>query len=124
MIQPSASKAKNRKVPQAHPWEEREEELEAQLSRGSLWAITYGDLMSYMLIFFMILYLGNSSESLKMQMTMKSVEEHFGGQGKVIQELFSRYGVQKIAKLEMSENKIRIVFQAPVLFDPGSSRLR
>ena len=37
-------------------WEEREEELENQLNRGALWAITYGDLMSYLMIFFLVLF--------------------------------------------------------------------
>lgn len=105
-------------------WEEREEDLEAHLNRGALWAVTYGDLMSYLMIFFMLLYLGSSSKSMKIQMSMKSITERFGGQGKAIQELFSQYGVQKIARLEMEENKIRIVFSAPVLFDPGSARLK
>ncbi len=105
-------------------WQERDEELESQLNRGALWAITYGDMMSYLMIFFMILYLGTSSRSLKMQMNSKSIEERFGKKGTVVSELFSRNGIQKIAKLEVGENKIRIVFQAPVLFDSGSARLK
>ncbi len=105
-------------------WQEREEELESQLNRGALWAITYGDMMSYLMIFFMILYVGASSRSLKMQMNSKSIEEHFGKKGTVVSELFSKHGIQKIAKLEVSENKIRIVFQAPVLFDSGSANLK
>ena len=105
-------------------WEEREEDLEAQLNRGSLWAITYGDLMSYLMIFFMILFIGNASKSLKIQMNIKAIEQQFGSQGKVIQQLFSEYGVQRIAHLEVGENKIRIVFQAPVMFDSGSDILK
>ena len=106
-------------------WEEREEDLEAHLNRGALWAITYGDLMSYLMIFFLLLYLGSATKSMKVQMSIKSITERFGGgQGQAIQELFSQYGVQKIARLEMNENKIRIVFQAPVLFDPASAKLK
>jgi chemotaxis protein MotB len=105
-------------------WQEREEELESQLNRGALWAITYGDMMSYLMIFFMILYVGAASRSLKMQMNSKSIEEHFGKKGTVASELFSQRGIQKIAKLEIGENKIRIVFQAPVLFDSGSANLK
>jgi chemotaxis protein MotB len=105
-------------------WRDREEDLEAQLNRGALWAITYGDMMSYLMIFFMVLYVGASSKSLKMQMNSKSIEEHFGKKGTVISELFSQHGIQKFAKLEVNENKIRIVFQAPVLFDSGSAQLK
>ncbi len=105
-------------------WQEREEDLETQLNRGALWAITYGDMMSYLMIFFMILYVGTASRSIKTQMSSKSIEEHFGGKGTVVSELFSRHGIQKIAKLEIGENKIRIVFQAPVLFDSGAADLK
>ena len=34
----------------------RRDALEAELSRSALWAITYGDLMSYLMIFFLILF--------------------------------------------------------------------
>ncbi len=42
-------------------WDEREEELENQLNRGALWAITYGDLMSYLMIFFLLLYVATAT---------------------------------------------------------------
>ena len=61
---------------------------------------------------------------MRSQMNSKSIEEHFGGKGTVAEELFSRNGIQKIAKLEITENRIRIVFQAPVLFDSGSAKLK
>lgn len=104
-------------------WEEREEELEAQLNRGALWAITYGDLMSYLVIFFMLLYVAVSTKSVAVQMSVKGVEEQFGREGTVVGELFSRHGVQKIAKLEVGEDKMRIMFLAPVLFDPGRAEI-
>ena len=31
-------------------------DLEAELNKGALWAVTYGDLMSYLMIFFLILF--------------------------------------------------------------------
>ena len=37
-------------------WQEREEDYESLLNRGALWAVTYGDLMSYLVILFMLLY--------------------------------------------------------------------
>ncbi len=106
-------------------WQEREDELEHQLNRGSLWAITYGDLMSYLMLFFLLLFVGTSSRSLTVQLGAKAVEAQYGGGGgKMIQQLFSQYGVQQIAKLDVGENRIRIVFQAPVLFDSGSADLK
>ncbi|MEE8424241.1 MAG: flagellar motor protein MotB, partial [Elusimicrobiota bacterium] len=105
-------------------WEEREGDLEGELNRGALWAVTYGDLMSYLVIFFLILYASVISRSVSMQMNLQGIEEQFGKESDVVAELFSRYGVQKIAKLEIGEDKIRIVFLNPVLFSIGHAKLK
>ncbi|MBI4059979.1 MAG: OmpA family protein [Elusimicrobia bacterium] len=105
-------------------WDEREEDLENQLNRGALWAITYGDLMSYLMIFFLLLYVATATRSVGMQMSMKAAEQRFSSDAKTIEQMFTRYGTQKIARLEIGENKIRIVFLAPVLFDPGAAFLK
>lgn len=105
-------------------WEEREEDLENQLNRSSLWAVTYGDLMSYLMIFFLMLYVAAATRGIGLQMSIKAAEQRFSSDAQTIEQLFTRYGTQKIARLEISENKIRIVFQAPVLFDSGSASLK
>jgi chemotaxis protein MotB len=105
-------------------WDEREEELENQLNRGALWAVTYGDLMSYLMIFFLMLYVAAASRSVGIQMSLKAAEQKFNEDAETVKDLFARYGVQKIARLEVGENKIRIVFLAPVLFDSGSAFMK
>lgn len=105
-------------------WEEREEELENQLNRGALWAVTYGDLMSYLMIFFLMLYVAAASRSVGIQMSLKAAEQKFNEDAETVKDLFARYGVQKIARLEVGENKIRIIFLAPVLFDSGSAFMK
>jgi chemotaxis protein MotB len=105
-------------------WVEREEDYEAQLNRGALWAITYGDLMSYLMIFFLLLYVMVGTKNVDIQMSMKSVEQQFGRQSKAVAELLSQRGIQQIARLELRENKLRIVFNAPILFESGSADLR
>lgn len=105
-------------------WIEREEDYEAALNRGALWAVTYGDLMSYLMIFFLMLYTSVASRSMTVQMSMQSVAEEFGQDTDVIGELFSQEGIQKIAKLEIGEDKMRVVFNSPVLFAPGGAELR
>ena len=105
-------------------WDEREEDLENQLNRGALWAITYGDLMSYLMIFFLLLYVATATRSVGIQMSVKAAEQRFSNDAQTIQQMFTRYGTQKIARLEIGENKIRIVFMAPVLFDPGNAFLK
>ena len=101
-------------------WYEREEDLESSLNRAALWSITYGDLMSYLAILFLILYSTAATRSVAMQMNVKSIESQYTKEA----ELFSRHGVQQIAKLEVGEDRMRILFEAPVLFEPGSADLK
>lgn len=105
-------------------WEERDEDLENALNRSAMWAVTYGDLMSYLMIFFLLLYVAASTRAVGVQMSIKAAEQRFANDAQTIAQLFARDGVQKIARLEIGENKIRIVFLAPVLFDSGSAYLK
>src|SRR5687768_4414448 len=103
-------------------WEEREGDLEEQLNKGAAWAVTYGDLMSYLVIFFMLLYSAMSNKSIATQMDMQAIQDTFNNKkGKLIEELFSKHGVQQIAKIEMLESRMRIIFLSPVLFESGSA---
>ncbi|MBU2574896.1 MAG: OmpA family protein [Elusimicrobia bacterium] len=104
---------------------EREGELEDELNRGALWAITYGDLMSYLMIFFMILFAFYSTKDITPQFMKKAVEEEFGLDTKITKKLFDpKEGIQQIAQVEISANKITINFSDPILFEPGSDRLK
>lgn len=103
---------------------EREDELENELNRGALWAITYGDMMSFLMIFFMILFAFYSSKNINSQFSMKGLEDTFGRDSEITSALFSKNGIQQIAKVEISANKININFSDPILFDPGSDHLR
>jgi len=105
-------------------WDERDEELENQLNRGAIWAVTYGDLMSYLMLFFLILYVTASARRVGNDVSLKVAEQQFGGDEQTVSNLFTRYGAEKIARIEMGENKIRIIFLAPVLFDSGSAVLK
>lgn len=104
-------------------WDD-EEAYEAQLNRSALWAVSYGDLMSYLMIFFLVLYASTVSGSVAMQMSIEGMKEEFSKEKGVINALFSRHGVQKFAKLEIGEDKMRIVFSNPVLFEIGSAQLK
>jgi len=103
---------------------EREDELENELNRGALWAITYGDMMSYLMIFFMILFAFYSSKNITSQFTMKGLEETFGKDTSIVSTLFSKHGIQQIAQVEISANKISINFSDPILFEEGSDQLK
>ena len=103
---------------------EREDELENELNRGALWAVTYGDMMSYLMIFFLIMFALYSSKDITSQMAMKGVEETFGQDTDIANTLFSKHGIQQIAQVEISANKISINFADPILFAPGSDVLK
>lgn len=105
-------------------WEERDEDLENQLNRGAAWAVTYGDLMSYLMIFFLMLYVAKATGSVGMQASMKAAEQRFADDARTVERLFSKTGAEQIAKLEVGENRIKIVMMAPVLFDSGSAVLK
>ena len=114
----------NRRRKQTKSWDDRGEDLENQLNRSALWAVTYGDLMSYLMIFFLMLYVAATTRGVGMQMSIKAAEQRFSNDAQTIEQMFTRYGTQKIARLEIGENKIRIMFQAPVMFDSGSAFLK
>ena len=98
--------------------------MENELNRGALWAVTYGDMMSYLMIFFMILFAFYSSKSITSQFSMKGLEETFGKDTTIASTLFSKHGIQQIAQVEISANKISINFSDPILFDVGSDVLK
>jgi len=76
------------------------------------------------MIFFLLLYVATATRSVGVQMSVKAAEQRFSNDAQSIQQMFTRYGTQKIARLEIGENKIRIVFMAPVLFDSGDAFLK
>ncbi|MBI5243652.1 MAG: flagellar motor protein MotB [Elusimicrobia bacterium] len=105
-------------------WEEDGEEVERQLNKSALWAVTYGDLMSYLVIFFMLLYVAAATKSVSLQMGLQGVEEQFGKESTVLNELFSRHGIQRIARFDLTEDNMRIIFSSPVLFESGRDQLK
>ncbi|MFH1619423.1 MAG: flagellar motor protein MotB, partial [bacterium] len=62
----------------------RREELENQLNKGALWAVTYGDLMSYLMIFFLVLFSfsiakTDKAKSRKYEESLGNIQKAFGG---------------------------------------------
>src|ERR1700690_2040212 len=95
----------------------KDDDFEGNLNKSSLWAITYGDLMSFLSIFFLILFVFTSSKSLGVQMAMRGVQKTFGNKSSdaVLKGLFSKEGLKNVATVEVKDKKIRIVFTEPVL---------
>jgi chemotaxis protein MotB len=104
---------------------ERDDDLENELNKNALWSITYGDLMSYLMIFFLLMFAFSYTKSMKQQMGLMSIQAAAGGKQSIdVQQLFSKYGLQQIARVELTEEKLKITFLEPVLFDSGSADLK
>jgi chemotaxis protein MotB len=104
---------------------ESEDDLENELNKNALWSITYGDLMSYLMIFFLLMFAFSYTKSMKQQMGLMSIQAAAGGKQSLdVQQLFTKYGLQEIARVELTEQKLKITFLEPVLFDSGTSDLK
>ncbi|MBI4056288.1 MAG: OmpA family protein [Elusimicrobia bacterium] len=125
----------------------RKEELEYQLNRGSQWAITYGDLMSYLMIFFLVLFsFGLAKEEKEHKMhydeSLARIQEVFGGeedaqrkmrrvQKEMEEGMATRLKqsmvpekMKDLLDVQSSEERIRLVLSVPVLFDLGSVQMK
>jgi chemotaxis protein MotB len=109
-----------------------EEDLENLLNKGALWAVTYGDLMSYLMIFFLIMFTF-SLKGKKAASGIEALQTHFGGQkdSKSMQRLDQRQkeedvaeDLQKKFQAKVTEEKILITLSDKVLFDSGSAELK
>jgi len=107
-------------------WNEAEEEaLENELNKGALWAITYGDLMSYLFIFFLIMFVFTATKDVSTQVSLNAVQEQFGSKKtNVNEEILSQKGIQQIAKVELQQDRIRLSFPTAILFDEGYAELK
>lgn len=130
----------------------RAEDLENALNSGALWAVTYGDLMSYMMIFFLILFsfgiskkksaAGGDKANKQYQSSLVSIQKIFGGKpsseelaraearvkeeqmASNLQDEMARKQLTGDAKVETGELKIKLVLGSGVLFDSGKAELK
>jgi chemotaxis protein MotB len=128
----------------------RGEDLENQLNRGALWAITYGDMMSYLMIFFLLMFSftvgkkagGDSKSERKFQESLVNIQKVFGGKGSSasyeravtrekeesmvtqLKEAMDKQNLSQFAKVESWDKKIRLVLADGVLFGSGQADLK
>lgn len=121
----------------------RRDELENQLNRGALWAVTYGDLMSYLMIFFLVLFSfsiakDDKAKSRKYEESLANIQRAFGG--KIDTERMERAKAKEqeqaagdklkesipdnLVQVEQSEKRIKLVLGEGVLFDSGRADLK
>ncbi|MCX5784062.1 MAG: OmpA family protein [Elusimicrobia bacterium] len=128
-------------------YKNRRDELENQLNRGALWAVTYGDLMSYLMIFFLVLFSfsiakTDKAKSRKYEESLVNIQKAFGG--KIDTKRIERAKVQEqednvannikksmesnqmsnLVAIDSNERRVRLVLTEAVLFDSGKSDLK
>ena len=127
----------------------RRDELENHLNRGALWAVTYGDLMSYLMIFFLIMFSfglakhqSGAAEARQYEESLVSIQKIFGGKessanleravkrereetmGGQLKEAIDKSNLSQFAKVETTDKKMRLVLSEAIVFDSGKAELK
>lgn len=125
----------------------RRDELENQLNKGALWAVTYGDLMSYLMIFFLLLFSfsiakTDKTKSRKYEESLVNIQKAFGGKAsdkrveraKVqeqednvadkIKESMANNQMSSLVQIDSNEHRVKLVLTEAVLFDSGKADLK
>ena len=125
----------------------RRDEIENELNKGALWAVTYGDLMSHLMIFFLVLFSfsvarTDKTRSRKYEESLGNIQKAFGGkadsrglerakakeqESQVESNLKESMQVGVLANLvqvQSSERKVKLVLTEGVLFASGRSDLK
>ena len=122
------------------------EQTENELNKGALWGIVYGDFMSYMMVFFLVLFAfsldAKQGKEAKVEESLDSLQRQFGGSisaerlrrlsrsreeealSKDLEELVRSQGLEGLASVVLDAKRIRLVLTAPVLFDSGKAELK
>ncbi|OGS08902.1 MAG: hypothetical protein A2270_06255 [Elusimicrobia bacterium RIFOXYA12_FULL_51_18] len=125
----------------------RRDELENELNKGALWAVTYGDMMSYLMIFFLILFSFSMAKDDKSNVkqyeeSLNQIQKAFGGKVDVkrmekarlqsneqdmenrLREKMNNQQFSKFVQIESNSKKIKLVLTDAILFDSGRAELK
>ncbi|OGR41178.1 MAG: hypothetical protein A2X35_07225 [Elusimicrobia bacterium GWA2_61_42] len=124
-------------------YKRRRDEIENELNKGALWAVTYGDLMSYLMIFFLVLFSfsitsTDRAKSRKYEESLGNIQKAFGGKAdprrleralakekeEATTEKLKGSVESSLVQIESSEKKLKLVLSEGVLFDSGKAELR
>jgi chemotaxis protein MotB len=121
---------------------EREEDLENLLNRGALWAVTYGDLMSYLMIFFLLMFTFAMAGGRGFEEGVSRLQEAMGGPANparierairrsreemLAQDLdaaLEAHGLREAAGVQVFEDKVKLTLREGILFDSGKPFLK
>ena len=109
----------------------------------SIWVVPYGNLMTILMIFFLILYAYSFVVSgIRYESVVQSLQKDVGGEvnreymdrvirkarereaAKEMDGLLDDKGLKKFANVKIDKDGIKVIFQSPVLFDLGKAELK
>ena len=128
-------------------YKQRRDEVENQLNKGALWAVTYGDLMSYLMIFFLVLFSfsitkNDKTKSRKYEESLGNIQKAFGGKADSrglerakakenesqvetnLKESMRTGDLANLVQIQSSERKVKLVLTEGVLFASGKADLK
>ncbi len=127
-------------------YHEREDDLENELNRGALWAVTYGDMMSYLMIFFLVMFSATVSKKAKkpgdIEKSIMNIQKVFGGKidpaqleriEQINQEealaykLKTSYELQQLSafvQIQSNDDYVRLILPEAISFDSGHAELK
>jgi len=110
------------------------------LTRAADWQLVHGNLMTILMIFFMVLfYINHLKKGSEYEQILSKMQTDFGGtsdkkmmerakyrerENEVAEEIGDSEGLKKFTRVETDRSKIKIIFPDPVIFSPGSSDLK
>ncbi len=112
------------------------------LTDPSDWVVSYGSLMTILMIFFAVLYGYANISSVSYERTIDSLQRNMGGAkdkevaqtvvnkkkeielASNFEEYLNQKGLAKFAKVEITAQKIKIMLTNPVLFNTGAAELK
>ena len=109
------------------------------LMRTADWQLVHGNLMTILMIFFMVLfYINHLKKGSEYEQILSRMQTEFGGisnesmvkrakyretENEVAEEIGDSEGLKKFTRVESDRSKIKIVFPDPVIFSTGSADL-
>jgi chemotaxis protein MotB len=122
------------------------EETESRLNKGAVWGLVYGDFMSYLMVFFLVMFsfaLDKQQEGKAgLSNSLESIQQQFGGrisperlaeltkrkQDREVSEelrgIIQKSNLSDQASVSVEKERVRLVLTSPVLFDSGKAELK
>jgi chemotaxis protein MotB len=124
------------------------EDNENELNKAALWGLIYGDFMSYMMVFFMVLFAfqlkakTQPGGAAQVESSLDRLQREFGGRisderlnrltkqgqeqaaAEQLKRIVDQEGLKGIAHVEQGQKGLRMTLDAPVFFDVGRAEVK